>query len=336
IAEEKKVGKGETLGVEERLLKLEEEIKDIMVQINALKELNKQLNERITAASEKIGELRGLFFERETTIKDVLLSVKKTNEIIAELEPNRIIEDRRKTLTELTTIKSKLLEYESIIKDLLKKSMETKEMFERLKNMSALVDLSKEIGEKVSRIDEMRKEIERYSHKIESMYVEMNRRFEDFPFLVEKVKKLDSLSLEFIKSLDTFKVKLGDCLTKSELATIEEKFKKLEDEMNKVREEVKEEAISKEDETKLREYVNSLQEEKNTIESTINIIEDQYREALISEKTYKEISDMAKSKLENVNSLIEEINAILNKGRIEKRKLDEMFEKLKNLKFTKE
>ncbi|MCW1309414.1 MAG: hypothetical protein QXP04_01855, partial [Candidatus Nanoarchaeia archaeon] len=41
IAEEKKVGKGETLGVEERLLKLEEEIKDIMVQINALKELNK-------------------------------------------------------------------------------------------------------------------------------------------------------------------------------------------------------------------------------------------------------------------------------------------------------
>ena len=185
--EKKEVG----LGIEEKVLKLEEEIKDIMVQINALKELNKQINERITASSEKIGELRGLFFERETTIKDALISIKKTNEIIAELEPNRIIEDRKKTLTELNVVRSKLLEYESIIKDLLKKFTETKEMFERLKNMSALLDISKEVGDKMLKIDEIRKEIERYSHKVESMYVEMNRRFEEFPIMVDKVRKLD-------------------------------------------------------------------------------------------------------------------------------------------------
>jgi hypothetical protein len=307
-----------------------------MVQINALKELNKQINERITASSEKIGELRGLFFERETTIKDALISIKKTNEIIAELEPNRIIEDRKKTLTELNVVRSKLLEYESIIKDLLKKFTETKEMFERLKNMSALLDISKEVGDKMLKIDEIRKEIERYSHKVESMYVEMNRRFEEFPIMVDKVRKLDSLSLEFIKSLDALKVKLSETISKEDLDRIEERFKKFEEEINKVKEDVKKEEISKEDEAKLKNYLQALEEERSAVESTIGIIEDQYREALISETTYKEISDMAKSKLENIKSLGEEINKVINEGKIEKVKLNELYEKLKSIKLTKE
>jgi len=99
---------------------------------------------------------------------------------------------------------------------------------------------------------------------------------------------------------------------------------------------VKKEEISKEDEAKLKNYLQALEEERSAVESTIGIIEDQYREALISETTYKEISDMAKSKLENIKSLGEEINKVINEGKIEKVKLNELYEKLKSIKLTKE
>ncbi len=296
-----------------------------------LKELQKSTEEKITSTAERIGELRSSLIEKDRTIREALLSFKKIGEIIYELEPQKLVEERRKFEGELSLLKSKVSEYEEIIRDILKEFREIREIFSELKNMEALVNIAKDVGDKLVKISEMRSEVEKYMHKVETLYSDMELKIGELPVFLDKVKRLDSLTLEIVKSLDEIKVQMRNFVTSRDLEELREKVRELEDKIEKVKLEAAERRITLKEEEELKKILSSVNEEIESIKTTLKLVEEQYKDALISRKVYEEVVKKSKDRLKTLEEVKRGIIDILERGRAKKWEIKELIEKIKSV-----
>jgi len=330
---EKPEGKPETKKPEEMepLELLNAKIEALEREVKMLRESVKEFREKTDVYAERIGEIRGLVMERETTIREALISLKKMGEIISELDPMKLIKEKRALKTELTILQSKVEEYERVVRDLSKKFSMMKESFEALSDIHTILELGKDVGKKLAAIEEVKREIERIYHKIENMYMEINKRVEEFPLLVSKVEKLDKLSLEIIKVLDEYKVKMENFLTRDDLTPIEGEISNLKKELKKLEEMAVKRPITRGERKELKNYLKMLQDIISSIEATNSIIEEQYREALISEKAYNELIGKNKEKESALKKLVEDVREILDTGMVEDARLAKLMDVLSRI-----
>jgi len=95
--EKEKISKGGETAEEgispQRLLK---EIEELKLQISMLKDLQKSSEEKLATSLERIGELRSSLLEKDRMIREALVSFKRIGEIVYELEPQKLVEERKR------------------------------------------------------------------------------------------------------------------------------------------------------------------------------------------------------------------------------------------------
>jgi len=296
-----------------------------------LKDLQKSSEEKLATSLERIGELRSSLLEKDRMIREALVSFKRIGEIVYELEPQKLVEERKRFESELLLLKSKLSEYEEIIRNLLREFREIRDIFAKLRNMEMLISIAKEVGGKLVKISEIESTVERYLHKIESLYSDIELKVGELPLFMDKVKKLDSLTLEIVKSLDEMKVKLRQFATTSDLEGLRNELKELWDKLEKIKLEVAERRITLKEEEELKKVLASVNEELESLNTTLKLVEEQYRDALISEKVYEEIVKKGKERLDVLNEVKKSICEILERGRTREGEIRYLIERLKTL-----
>lgn len=208
--------------VEDVLMRVEK----IDARIEMFEGIRKATDERISALTEEIGELRSAILEKEKRSDEMESRFRKVIDISEEINPEKINKDLEKKDEDIVKMQSKVdnidMKYEETRKNL--KDMKT--ITENIKDIKKIFTVSSQLDKKMEEIEEEKKDISRMAGKTETMFTEINDKLRKFEKYREKIEFNEETIYELMKSVDAIEVRL-DKFVKTEkldeiLQTIDE------------------------------------------------------------------------------------------------------------------
>ena len=258
----------------------------LRVELDVLKEIKFNADERIKELAESIGEVRSLIFQNDAAGKEIEIKVNKMDEIVSDLKPEKIMKklQEREQAIEQTQIRVEKLE--AMNADLIKKVLSAEKALANIKSLENLMEIVKDIDEKVLKINELKSSTERDSAKAERFYMEMGKGLEEFGLLKERLERLEELNKELVRGVDENTIKLENAVTKDELRrSLETALKPPE----------------------FTESVEELRRRGEEITTLLKQLELQYKEGIISKGSYEEIVEKNKGILERIENDIKDV-----------------------------
>lgn len=336
ILEEEGIIKPPPKKEKEEKIKFEEEIdlrkivmsiEKLQTEIDTFKDMREQNDERIRELSEKMGEIRSLFFQRETLIKETETKVKMLEDTVSDINPQKYMKELEKRKEEILESQARIEKLEMIEKDLINNINVLKQTMQNIKSVENLEKLLNEIRDNVSKSRELKADIERMAGKSERFYFEMENRIKEFIDLKERADKLDSFTKELERSIDGINIRLTDFISKADI----EDFKKgvnsiISSNKEFIENKIKEfESFISLPSEEISNRVEQLKKRRAEVSNLLLSIEEQYKKAFISEKTYIEV----KQKNENILKQIEEeLNQLQTSERFSLKTLPSIISKL--------
>ncbi len=248
------------------------DIEKLAAEVEALRDIKFQSDERIKEIAESIGEMRSLIFQRDGAIKELQIKFEKLDDAVSDIKPEKIAGEMKKREREMMEESAKVEKVERMAADMSLQIKNMQKILENIKSMENLANISREIEEKLLKMEELKTGTERDAEKSEKMYLEMERRTRELAQMREAVARLDELAKELLKSMDEDKIKIAG------LASREDVQKALDSAM-KLPIQNQEDKIG----------------EKQNVESLLKSIEMQYRKGIISKESYEEVSGKNKA-----------------------------------------
>ena len=298
---------------EKEKIKVEEEIdlrkivmtlEKLQTEIDAFKDVREQNDERIRELTEKIGEIRSMFFQRESLIKETETKVKMLEDTVADIDPKRYIKELEKGKQEIIESQAKVEKLELVERELNTGLNELKQTMQNIKSVENLEKILSEIRDSLNKSRELKDDIDRSAGKTERFYLEMENRIKDYNEIKEKVDKTDDLAKELTRSIDSINIRIAGLVSKTDI----EDFKKAVNSIISSNKEfidvkIKElESFLSLPTEEITVRVKQLQKRRVEVSNLLLSIEDQYKKAFISQKTYDEV----KQQNENILRQIEE------------------------------
>ncbi|MCS7123649.1 MAG: hypothetical protein RMJ17_03720, partial [Candidatus Aenigmarchaeota archaeon] len=187
--------------------------------------------------------------------------------------------------------------------DMVKDVNEIRNVFREIGSVENLVNVSKRINEKFIKMENMLKDVEKISEKLEKHFVEINKKLEEFEEFKNKVVQIDGLSKDLLKSVDDINIKIGKLASEEEVF----KLKEMLNEFTKDLEDVKKSVASGIPFLgPLPEEIQKLQQEKEKIKLFLDSVDEQYKARKIKEEDYKKIREANLQKLADIDAQIRE------------------------------
>jgi hypothetical protein len=258
----------------------------LRAELDALKEIKFNADERIKELAESIGELRSLIFQNDAAGKEIEIKVDKIDEIVSDLKPERIMKKLQEKEQAIKQTQIRVEKLEAMNADLTKKVLSAEKALANIKSLENLMEIVKDIDEKVLKINELKSSTERDSAKAERFYMEIVKSLEEFGLLKERLERLEELNKELIRGVDENKIKLDNAITKDELKTsLETALKPPE----------------------FTESVEELSRRAEEIKTLLKQLELQYKERIISKGSYEEVVEKNKGILEGIENDIRDV-----------------------------
>jgi DNA repair exonuclease SbcCD ATPase subunit len=196
-------------------------------------------------------------------------------------------------------------------KDIVKNLNRIRNIVENIKSVENLQKMLEKIEDMVSKGRETKAEMDRLAGKAERFYVEIENRLREFSKFKAKVERLDELTKEIMKTVDEINIKISGLSSKEDM----ENFKKSVNEIiSSTKKKIDERVKSIEDVLRVPPAdvvakTKSLENKKKKILKLLENVEEQYRKALITQKTYEEIKEKNKSILEKIEKELKKLKA---------------------------
>ncbi|MCW1296997.1 MAG: hypothetical protein OH319_04930 [Candidatus Parvarchaeota archaeon] len=325
VKEEEK--REEKAGIEIDPKQLFIEIEKMKVEIDGIKEDKTRIEEKIDRFVESIGELRSLLSQREVSFKEQEIKLNKLVEIVGEIDPTKYGVELKKIEKDVSILQARIEKLERISVDLVKDLQSLRDILDKVKDISTIMGMNRELSEKLAKIEDIGSKVERDTNKVEKMYAEIDKKIMDIPMLKEKNEKLDGLLKELLMSVDEIKIRLDACISKDDLDSLRESMREeTRVQVEDLRKEIEEMKISKPVEEKIEEIkkfpseseIEELKREREEIIRFLSALEDEYREATISEKSYQEAKEKNTVRLHQIEKRLKEIKEMEEQMEIEK------------------
>jgi chromosome segregation ATPase len=307
-------------GGEKEKIKFEEEIdlrkvvmsiEKLQTEIDTFKDMREQYDERIRELTEKIGEIRSLFFQRESLIKETETKVKMIDDIVSDINPSKYMKELEKRKEEILESQARIEKLELIEKDLSNSLNNLKQTMQNIKSVENLEMLLNEIKDNVTKSRELKSDIERISGKSERFYFEMENRIKEFINLKERTDKVEDLTNELTRTIDSINIRLAAFISKTDIEDfkksvnsiissnkefIENKMKELESFLSLPSEEI-------------NNRIEQLKKRRVEVSNLLLNVEEQYKKAFISERTYIEVKQKNESILKQIEEELNQLQA---------------------------
>ena len=304
-------------------------VEKLQTEVSTLKDFKQQNDDITRELTEKIGEIRSLFFQRESLIKETETKVKMLDDIVSEINPQKYMKELEKRKEEILESQAKIEKLELVEKDLTTNLSSLRQIMQNIKSVENLETLLNEIKDNVSKSREVKTGIERIAGKSERFYFEMENRIKEFVDIKDRTDKIDDLTKELTRTIDSINIRLAGFVSKADI----EDFKKsinsiissnkefLDNKMKEV------ESFLSLPSEEINNRINQLKRRRVEVSNLLLNIEEQYKKAFISEKTYTEV----KQKNENILKQIEEeLNQLQAGERFSLKTLPSMISKLED------
>src|SRR4030042_1286970 len=245
--------------------------------VDALKEDKTGERESSQRLTEEVGEARSAMNSVESRLSEIELKLEDVSETLAHLKPQRFAKDLQKKEEELKLHEAQLEKLDDMNSTILKRVNQIQIILEKLGNIESIATMTKDISKKMVAIDEREKKITRLADKIDSMFVEINKRLEEFMFYKAKQDSLDDLSKEMLKSLDDLSTKLMRYAEKDDMELLRDTLE------NKISAMGKERSLSA--------ASSQSRQDKSEIESLMKLLDEQFKKGLMTKTDYEKVKE---------------------------------------------
>ncbi|MEM5776849.1 MAG: hypothetical protein QXJ06_00175 [Candidatus Aenigmatarchaeota archaeon] len=202
-------------------------VEKIEGKLSVFEDVKDDINERIARLSEEIGELRSSFLELDKNFSSLESKIEKTIEIVSEVQPEKFSKDLQKKETDILKLQADIEALKSILTSIKKDNETVKAILEKIKNIDTVVAMYKKLSEKIQLIDDTKLYVDRLAGKSETIFAEMESKMKDIEDMKTKVSKIDDLTVDLVKMLDSVSIKIPKLIEKDTAQKlIEEAVKK--------------------------------------------------------------------------------------------------------------
>ncbi|MEM5812147.1 MAG: hypothetical protein QW286_00340 [Candidatus Aenigmatarchaeota archaeon] len=266
--------------------KMNVKIEKIKAFVDALREEKAGERENIQRLMEEMGETRSIVSSMESRMSEMELKLEDVSETLADLKPQRFTKELQKKEEEIKMHEARIEKLDDMNSTLLKRINQIQIVLEKLGNIESIANMTKDLSKKIVSIDEKEKRITRLADKIDSMFVELNKRLEEFMFYKAKQDSLDDLSKEMLKSIDELTTKLTRYAEKDDLELLRDTLE------NKISTMMKEQGTTG--------IAFQRQQERAEIESLMKMLDEQFKKGIISKKDYEKAREANIKKLKEL------------------------------------
>ena len=284
-------------------------IEKLQTEVNTIKDFKKQNDEVIRELTEKMGEIRSLFFQRESLIKETETKVKTLDDIVSDISPSRYMKEIESRKKEILDVQARMEKFELIGRELNNEVNNLKQIMQNIKSIENLEKILDEIQNNVSKNRELKSDIEREAGKTERFYLEMENRMKEFIEIKERMNKVEDLTKQLNRSLDVINIRLAGMMSKGDV----EDFKKsVRDDINSnkqyIEDKLKEvESFLNLPSQEIGSRIEQLKKRRDDTSKFLLNLEEQYKKAIVSEKTYLEVKQQNENLLKQIGSELSQI-----------------------------
>ena len=248
--------------------KLGIEVTKIKAQLEGLNEQRQAVNERFSRMNEEIGEIRGMMMDTNKSVGNIEASATKAIDLVESVKPDQLMLEVRKQDSKIESVKAGVESSESLMRDMMKEVKEMRKKIDFYKGIEQVNKLNEEIKAELIDIKKIEGIIERHSNKVETIYIEVEKKFVEFDKFNDSVKDLKRSFDKMQSDFDKIKIKLEDKTDKKELLKFITKFNDFEKHTNSVINLMDERSKSTHEDVK--KHMNTLKTEiKSKLDSAI-------------------------------------------------------------------
>jgi chromosome segregation ATPase len=199
--------------------KVDIELTKVYAQLEGFAELRKANSERFSRLSEQLGEVRGMIVDTNKAMSKVEVAATKAVDLVESVHPEKLMIEVRKQDSKVEALRANIESSEAILKDLMGEIKRVREQMNFYKGTEQVVQLNEEVMEAV---------VGRHADKVETIFLEVEKKFVVFDKLGSIVKDLQEELKKMEGDSDKMRVKLEQKEEKKEFVTLMDKFNDFE------------------------------------------------------------------------------------------------------------
>lgn len=207
---------------------VEVELTKIKSQLEALNEVRKANAEQFTRLSEQIGELRGALMDSNKAISVIEVASTKAIDMVNSVQPDKLMIEVRRTDGKTEALRANIEANESIMKDIMKELKDIRAQMGFYKGVDQVVKMNNEIKQELIEIKKTEGLIGKHADRVETIFIEVEKKFYDFEKFNEAVKELDRAFKRISADFDKMRVNVEEKADKKELVKLVDKFSDFE------------------------------------------------------------------------------------------------------------
>ena len=207
---------------------LSADITRLKAQFDQFSELRKVINERFTRMNEQVGELRGMIMDINRSMQDIEVKTVKAVDLVEAVHPDKLMVEVRKQDAKIEALKANIESNDSIMKTLMEQLKEMRRQLTSFRGVEEVVKLNEEVKKELMNIKKTQAIVERHSDKIESIFMESQKRFQEFEQVTDKQKEVEKQLNPVISQADQNKVKIATLSSKKDVENLITKLNNFE------------------------------------------------------------------------------------------------------------
>lgn len=208
--------------------KLDIELTKIKAQLEGFGEVRKANSERFQRLSEQIGELRGMIMDTNKSVGSIEVRATKASDLVSSVQPEKLMIDVRKAEGKVEALHANIESNDQVMKNIMEELKVMRNQIKFYKGIEQVTKLNDDVKQELMEIKKVVAEAKRHADKIDTIFIDVSKKFSEFDKFNDVVKDLDRSFKAIQGDFDKIKVTLESKEDKKEFVNLVNKFNDFE------------------------------------------------------------------------------------------------------------
>jgi len=207
---ESMIGKEAAPDISELLMRVDR----IDGKLELFKGMLDSFGERLSDMNERLGDTRRMVFDREKWASKLEGDFEKVSNIVKELDPEKIVLKFEKFKTDLDTQDASVSRLDELQKNTGERIKMIEDKLANIKGLENIMKAAEKVDKKIKEIEDTKNYSDKNAAKVEAMFLEINDKVNYLKDNVSKLQKVDSLTDDAMREIESIKFQIDQELVK--------------------------------------------------------------------------------------------------------------------------
>ena len=208
--------------------KVDLELTKIKAQLESFGEIRKANQERFSRISEQTGELRGMIIDTNKAMSKIEVAATKAVDLVESVHPEKLMVEVRKQDGKIAAQRAMIESNDSIMKDIMAEMKRMRGQMNFYKGTEQVLKMNEEVKKELANIKKMEAVVERHADRVETIFVEVEKKFSNFDKYDTTVKEIKEGFRKMTTDFEKVRAQLVQKEDKKEFVDLLDKFNDFE------------------------------------------------------------------------------------------------------------